>query len=116
MAPVTRFLMISAWCAGLFALSSSLSVRAQDAPSSFGGVSDLVCPNAAPAPPKPVPGRPAARVNMSGTQMPSDAELGPLARTTIRPQPLLDAQTLAALRQGLERIRRNLKHELQTGV
>ncbi|PXV61489.1 Lysophospholipase L1 [Dyella jiangningensis] len=101
MAPVSRFLMISAWCAGFFALSTlSVPAQAQDAPASFGGVSDLVCPNAPPAPPKPSPNRPAARVNMSGTQMPSDAELGPLARTVIRPQPLLDAQALAGFAPG----------------
>jgi hypothetical protein len=96
MAPVSRFLTISAWCAGLFALSFQSAVHAQDMspPSS---VSDLVCPNAAPVPPKPTTGRPAAHVTMTGTQMPSDAELGPLARTVIRPQPLFDTQAIEGL-------------------
>jgi len=101
MAPVSRLLMISAWCAGLFALSFTVPTHAQDA-APMDGVGDLVCPNAPPVSPKPIAGRPAARVNMSGTQMPSDAELGSLAKTVIRPQPLLDAQAIAGLTPGTD--------------
>lgn len=99
MAPAIRFLMISAWCAGLFALSSPPAAHAQNVVTT-GGVSDLVCPNAPPPAPRSVPGRPAARVSMSGTQMPGDAELGPLARTVIRPQPLLDGPDITGLAPG----------------
>lgn len=106
MAPATRFLILSAWCAGLGFLFSSTPAHAQLAASPVGGVGDLVCPNAPPAPPKPTAVGHAARVSMSGTQMPSDAELGPLARTVIREQPLLDAPTLAAFAPGNGKPRR----------
>jgi len=98
MAPVSRLLIISAWCAGLLALSLPHPAQAQDARLAS-PVDDLVCPHAAPAP-KAVTTRPAASVSMTGNQMPSDAELGPLVRTTVRDQPALDPQAIAGFAVG----------------
>jgi hypothetical protein len=97
-APVSRFLIFSAWCAGLFALSPSRPAAAQDASSEV-YVADLVCPHTLPAaPPKPpVVHHTGGTVSMTGTQMPSDAELGELARTVIRDQPPLDPQAIPGL-------------------
>lgn len=100
MPPVSRSLIISAWCAALLALSVSRAALAQD-DMQASPVADLVCPHAAPVLPKPITNRPASvAAPMSGTQMPSDEELGPLARTTIREQPALDSAAIAGFAVG----------------
>lgn len=95
MAVVSRLMITGAWCAGLFMATLAGPAQAQN----VAPVSDLSCPNAAPAP-KFTASRPAGSVSMAGNQMPSDAELGPLARTTVREQPALDAQSVAGFAVG----------------
>ncbi|MBD8880981.1 hypothetical protein IHE49_10875 [Rhodanobacter sp. 7MK24] len=100
MASVSRLLTISAWCAGWLALSFCRPLMAQDGAPPVGGVNDLVCPNTSPAQPKPSATNPGGRAALVGSQMPSDAELGSLARTVIRTQPLLAAGTIAGFAPG----------------
>ncbi|WP_266171647.1 GDSL-type esterase/lipase family protein [Dyella subtropica] len=98
MAHVSRFITMGAWCMGFIALSIARPTAAQDS-LPVANISDLACPNAPPAP-KPPSGRPSAGVSMVGTQMPSDAELGPLARTVIRDQPVLDPSAISGFALG----------------
>lgn len=95
MAPVSRFILLSAWCMGLATLSLARPASAQDGSE----VADLVCPHAPPVA-KPAPARPAAGVSMVGNQMPSDLELGPLVRTVIRDQPPLAPQATSGFALG----------------
>lgn len=90
-----RSLIIQACCAGLLALSLCHPAAAQEY-AGVNQVEELVCPHQTPAP-KPLIASPAATVSMVGNQMPSNAELGPLAHTTIRQQPVLDPRAIAGL-------------------
>lgn len=102
MAFAPRRLMIGTCCAGLLALAFNLPTPAfaQGAATASAEVSDLVCPNASPARPEPAPHPRVEHPAPMGSEMPSDAELGPLARTVIRPQPRLDAATIAGFAPG----------------
>lgn len=100
MASVSRWLTIGAWCAACLALPFGMPAFAQDAAPFASDVGDLVCPNAPTAPPRPSTNGPGGHAMAPSTQMPSDAELGPLVRTVIRKQPLLDARTIAGFAPG----------------
>ena len=102
MASAPRRLMIGACCAGLLVLAPCLPrpAFAQDIAPGTAGIGDLVCPDASPARLRPVPHPSVEHPAPMGSEMPSDAELGPLARTVIRPQPRLDAQALAGFAPG----------------
>lgn len=102
MASASRRLMIGTCCAGLLALVSSfpLPVFAQAPPPNAAEVSDLVCPNASPARPRPAPQPHVEHPAPMGSELPSNAELGALARTVIRPQPQLGADIAASFAPG----------------
>ncbi|RUL72228.1 hypothetical protein [Dyella choica] len=91
----TRSLIVRACCAGLLALWLPHAALAHG-DTSANQVDDLVCPRATPAP-KPPTDKPAASVSLAGNQMPSDAELGPFARTIVRDEPTLDPHAIPGL-------------------
>lgn len=100
MAWVSRWLMICACCVGWLAPPFSPPLHAQDAISAADHVSDLVCPDAQPAHYKPAPNAIRGHASVPGAALPSAAQLGPLARTVIREQPLLHANLRAAFAPG----------------
>jgi lysophospholipase L1-like esterase len=101
MARVSHFIMTTACWMGLAALSIAHPANAQDSMREA-NVDDLVCPASsisAPAPKTPST-HPAGSVSMVGNQMPSEEELGPLAKTVIRDQPVLDPQVIPGFAFG----------------
>ena len=101
---VLRSAFVRACCAGLAALLLCAPAWAYD-DAQTSQLPDLACPHATPAA-KPLIGRAAASVSMLGNPMPSDAELGSLARTVINEQPLLDPHAIPGFAAGKARPRR----------
>ncbi len=99
---VSRLILLGACCIG-FALCLTRPAAAQE---SLPLIDDLVCPRVPPLlKPPPVRG-PASGVSRTGTQMPSNAELGALVRTVIRDQPQFDPSSIAGLALGASQPRR----------
>ena len=107
MARVSHFIMTTACCIGLAALSIAHPATAQDSMREA-NVDDLICPAASistPAPKTPST-HPAGSVSMVGSQMPSDEELGSLAKLVIRDQPVLDPQVIPGFAFGTQTLPR----------
>jgi lysophospholipase L1-like esterase len=88
------------WSAAFVALLQVGPAQAQDKVSFVSGpsISDLVCPNIAQQPKPPsTPSSTPRTAPLTGSQMPTDAELGPLRRLVIRNQPLIAPQDIPGL-------------------
>lgn len=94
---VSRFIMTGFWI-GLLALSLTRVCLAEEGMASS-SVADLVCPHASAAV-NPPSSQPATSVSMVGNHMPGDDDLGPLVRTVVREQPLLDPRTIPGFTLG----------------
>ncbi|HEY9130867.1 MAG TPA: hypothetical protein VIM98_03845 [Dyella sp.] len=103
MALMTRCLIIGI-CTGWLALLVSFPVFGQVA-AERREVGDLVCPNAS-AVRKHLPEHTSDSQNTASAEMPSDAELGTLARTVIQPPLTFETSTIAGLipKAGARRI------------